>query len=77
MYLALIPKREIFSFSAISNNKSFLLCIGKPSNSTIEAFDAKKVESGFSYNSGDNEKWETVESLRTLIKEHVDATFEA
>ena len=39
--------------------------------------DAKKVESGFSYNSGDNEKWETVESLRTLIKEHVDATFEA
>lgn len=39
-------------------------------------FNAKKVESGFSYNSGDNTEWETIETLRTLIKEHVDSTFE-
>jgi UDP-N-acetylglucosamine 4,6-dehydratase (inverting) len=39
-------------------------------------FNAKKVEAGFSYNSGDNTEWETVDSLRTLIKEHVDPTFE-
>jgi len=39
-------------------------------------FNAKKVEEGFSYNSGDNDDWETVESLRKLIKEHVDPTFE-
>lgn len=39
-------------------------------------FNAKKVEAGFSYNSGDNTEWETVNSLRTLIKEHVDPTFE-
>ena len=43
----------------------------------ITAFDAKKVVEGFSYNSGENEEWETVDSLRILIKEHVDSTFEA
>jgi len=39
-------------------------------------FNAKLVESGFTYNSGINTEWETVESLRQLIKEHVDPTFE-
>jgi len=39
-------------------------------------FNAKKVKSGFSYNSGENTEWEDVESLRDLIKEHVDANFE-
>lgn len=42
----------------------------------IKTFNAKKAPLGFSYNSGDNDEWETVESLRTLIKEHVDPTFE-
>ncbi len=42
----------------------------------INKFNAKKVPLGFSYNSGENENWETINSLRTLIKEHVDATFE-
>jgi UDP-N-acetylglucosamine 4,6-dehydratase (inverting) len=41
-----------------------------------EAFKAKKVPEGFSYNSNNNEKWESIESLRKLIKEHVDPTFE-
>ncbi|WP_025763241.1 UDP-N-acetylglucosamine 4,6-dehydratase (inverting) [Dyadobacter tibetensis] len=43
----------------------------------IKEFDAKLVEEGFSYNSGENTEWETVDSLRKLIKEHVDSTFEA
>ncbi len=42
----------------------------------IETFDAKKVPLGFKYNSGENTEWETVDSLRFLIKEHVDETFE-
>lgn len=42
----------------------------------LNHFDAKKVVEGFNYNSGSNEDWETVESLRALIKEHVDANFE-
>ena len=29
----------------------------------------------FSYNSGDNHDWETIESLRELVKIHVDPNF--
>lgn len=42
----------------------------------IDHFQATKVPIGFRYNSGDNTEWETVESLRKLIKEHVDPSFE-
>ena len=42
----------------------------------MKHFKASKVENGFSYNSGENTEWETVEGLRKLIKEHVDPTFE-
>lgn len=42
----------------------------------VNHFKAKRVEYGFKYNSGQNTEWETVESLRKLIKEHVDPTFE-
>ena len=38
-------------------------------------FKAQKVKQGFSYNSFDNTEWETVESLRDLIIEHVDSGF--
>lgn len=41
----------------------------------IKAFNAKKVVEGFNYNSGTNTEWETVDSLRVLIKEHVDSNF--
>ena len=40
-------------------------------------FNAKLVPNGFAYNSGTNTEWETVDSLRALIKEHVDPNFEA
>ena len=42
----------------------------------IKLFSAKKVAEGFNYDSGTNTEWETVESLRKLIKEHVDSKFE-
>jgi UDP-N-acetylglucosamine 4,6-dehydratase (inverting) len=45
-------------------------------NDFITSFGAKKVQEGFNYDSGTNTEWETVESLRTLIKEHVDSNFE-
>lgn len=37
---------------------------------------ATKVPFGFRYNSGTNENWETVDSLRDLIIEHIDPNFE-
>jgi UDP-N-acetylglucosamine 4,6-dehydratase len=45
-------------------------------NDFITTFNAVKVPEGFSYDSGNNDAWESVESLRRLIKEHVDPTFE-
>ncbi len=41
----------------------------------INEFKAEKVPHGFSYNSGNNDEWESVEGLRELIKTHVDPTF--
>jgi len=41
----------------------------------IAEFKAVKVPAGFAYNSGENTEWETIEGLRKLIVEHVDATF--
>lgn len=39
-------------------------------------FNAHLVPRGFTYNSGENTEWETVDSLRALIKQHVDSTFD-
>ena len=41
----------------------------------INHFKAQRVTQGFRYNSGENTEWETVDSLRSLIKEHVDPNF--
>ena len=44
-------------------------------NEFVLKFNAIKVKEGFSYNSLDNEKMENVESLRALIREHIDPNF--
>jgi UDP-N-acetylglucosamine 4,6-dehydratase/5-epimerase len=44
-------------------------------NDFVAAYGAKKVADGFNYDSGNNSDWETVESLRILIKEHIDPNF--
>ena len=41
----------------------------------LDHHKAEKVPFGFKYNSGTNTEWESVESLRELIKEHVDPNF--
>jgi UDP-N-acetylglucosamine 4,6-dehydratase/5-epimerase len=42
----------------------------------IEHFDAKKVQAGFTYNSGTNSEWLSVEQIRELIQQHVDPSFQ-
>ena len=44
-------------------------------NDFVTQFNAKKVEQGFTYNSGSNTEWVSVEELRILIQEHVDQSF--
>lgn len=41
----------------------------------IKKFNAKKVQIGFNYTSGENTEWESVETLRDLIKEHLYPEF--
>ncbi|MDO9001530.1 MAG: UDP-N-acetylglucosamine 4,6-dehydratase (inverting) [Bacteroidota bacterium] len=41
----------------------------------IKNFNAKMVPQGFHYTSENNTEWETIESLRKLIVEHVDPNF--
>lgn len=40
-------------------------------------YRAKMVEPGFRYSSGGNDKWLTVDEIRTLIRRHVDPGFSA
>jgi UDP-N-acetylglucosamine 4,6-dehydratase (inverting) len=39
------------------------------------AFEASKVTEGFSYNSGTNTEWVSIEELRSFIVDHVDPNF--
>ena len=41
----------------------------------LEAFKGEPVQPGFSYDSGTNTEWETIDSLRLLVKKHVDPNF--
>ena len=37
--------------------------------------DARDVAKGFSYNSGQNDQWVSVDEMRKLIKENIDPNF--
>ena len=66
------------SFYTYDLGKYFTILPSQPKfnlDEFIKANDAKKVPEGFNYNSGENTEWETLETLRGLIKEHVDPTF--
>lgn len=66
------------SFYTYDLGKYFTILPSVPNfniNEYIDFFSAKKVSEGFSYDSGTNSEWETVESLRELIKHHVDKSF--
>lgn len=41
----------------------------------MEQFNAKPVERGFAYNSGNNEEWIGVDEIRALIRKHLDPGF--
>ena len=66
------------SYNTYDLGKYYTIIPVKPKwniNDFIKQFKAKKVPKGFSYNSGSNDCWETVDSLRELIKTHVDSNF--
>jgi len=68
------------SFFTFDLGKYYVILPQQPNfkvNDFVEHFNAVKVSEGFSYNSKENLDWETVDSLRSLIRLHLDANFEA
>ncbi|MCR9155240.1 MAG: UDP-N-acetylglucosamine 4,6-dehydratase (inverting) [Bacteroidetes bacterium] len=85
--IGLRPGEKVHEEMITSSDSYFTYDLGKyytilPSSHSwklddfIKTFKAEKVVEGFQYNSGENDDWETVDSLRSLIKEHVDPDFE-
>jgi UDP-N-acetylglucosamine 4,6-dehydratase len=67
------------SFNTYDLGKYYVILPTKPIwdlNEFKNKHNAELVQPGFSYNSGENTEWETVESLRSLIKEHLYPNFE-
>lgn len=62
-YYAILPQNSPYSTYSLEDYK--------------KAFNGTLVPQGFSYDSNNNTEWETVESLRKLVKKHVDPNFEA
>ena len=60
-YYAILPQKSPYSQYSKDDYK--------------KAFNAVNVADSFSYNSGNNSEWESVESLRELVKIHVDTNF--
>lgn len=66
------------SYNTYDLGKYYVIVPTQPARPLREFLDQnnyKKVKEGFSYTSGENTEWETVESLRSLILEHVDPDF--
>jgi UDP-N-acetylglucosamine 4,6-dehydratase/5-epimerase len=64
------------SFNTIEFDKYFaILPADVRKKKYLNHFSATEVEPGFTYNSGSNKDWETEESLREKIIEHVDPEF--
>ena len=66
------------SFNTLDLGKYYVILPQTPVFNVSEYkrhFNSHSVPPGFSYNSGNNDEWETIDSLRQLIKRFVDPTF--
>jgi UDP-N-acetylglucosamine 4,6-dehydratase len=73
----MIPSPE--SLNTIEFTKHFIIVPPHSDWLTPKVFTSKKgkrVKEGFNYNSGENTQWLTIKEIRTLIKDHIDQTFE-
>ncbi|MFT6335919.1 MAG: UDP-N-acetylglucosamine 4,6-dehydratase [Saprospiraceae bacterium] len=69
---------ESDSFNTYDLGKYYIILPTVPNwdlESFIKTFNATKVPSGFSYNSGTNTEWVSAEEIRSFIKEHLDPDF--
>lgn len=65
------------SYNTIEFDKYYaILPLNSDKDKYLKSFKATEVVKGFQYNSGTNNRWETMESIVELIKKHVDDSFE-
>ena len=65
------------SFYTIDNGRNYIILpplSNKNYQQYLDHYNAKPVEKGFTYNSGTNSEWLTVEQLREQIKKYIDPT---
>ncbi|MCJ8339788.1 MAG: UDP-N-acetylglucosamine 4,6-dehydratase (inverting) [Pseudomonadales bacterium] len=71
---------ETDSLNSIDLGKYYAILPSVSTSYTMDDFlkhhNAIPLAFGFKYNSGTNTEWETVESLRKLVKQHVDPNFQ-
>ena len=68
------------SFNTLDLGNYYVILPQQPAFSVEEYkrhFRAKEVPPQFCYNSGTNDRWETVETLRQHVKKHIDPMFSA
>jgi len=64
------------SYNTIDIGKYFAILPANGKQKYLEYYKgSKEVVKGFCYNSGENDKWVSVEEMRTLIRNHVDHNF--
>lgn len=69
---------ETDSFSTLKLGSYFVICPATPLwdvDDYCKTFDGARVEQGFTYNSGTNEHFLTVDEIREEIRQHVESTF--
>ena len=69
---------ETDSLNTLDCGKYYVILPSSPAWSVenfIKKFSAKRVPSGFRYNSGENNDWVSVEEIRSLITKHIDPNF--
>ncbi|MDP2365889.1 MAG: UDP-N-acetylglucosamine 4,6-dehydratase (inverting) [Ignavibacteria bacterium] len=65
------------SYNTIDIGKYFaILPSGNNTEKYLDYYKATKVKEGFSYNSGENTDWVSVQEMRELIKKYVKSDFE-
>lgn len=70
---------ESDSYNTLDCGKYYVIIPSHPiwnKDEYIKKYNAKFVEPGFKYNSGENENWVSVDEIRDLIKKEVDSSFE-
>jgi UDP-N-acetylglucosamine 4,6-dehydratase (inverting) len=70
---------ETDSFNSLELEQYYVIAPSIPlwnHDDYLKTFNGRKVQQGFRYNSGTNDRFMTVEEIRAAIRQHIDAAFQ-